>query len=524
MHSPPPEKPDSLADVFNSLLGGSSVGNRELAGLQFGPGCAYLVDASSNKVVYLEQKDNEALPSSLYELIAQGTSFEALIHPDDREGYDHALSRLTKNELSSPFEYRISTEKSAKWLAILDYRTPINDAEGTIIGYIGKIIEDHKKSQALEHRTRETQQELSAAAIRRFLHDFNNTIAGIYSLSELYSMPGSEMSSMLEGMGHICKSSTRAQKITQKIKEIVIPRETSATYHELEQLLKDSEEYILALLPKGTEFTINSEASSLPVHLDSLLFRQAMMHIASNSGAACHKNVHVTINCTSTTHGENKKPAARIDFIDNGSGINAENLGKALLPNFTTKDPETHHGIGLNLVKQFTEEHGGTLEIESAPDQGTTVSLLIPLVDLSETLSSVTETSHQTAATPQDASRTVLIYTWEDISRHPLLEQLRDNKWKYRIHLDPFQLMLDIKELGDEIDGIIIFLSDLDDKAAPLVQDLKQLEKSSKIALIAMAGKIDSWPSDLREGCGFEASSDAKPSALSKKLTKYFSP
>jgi signal transduction histidine kinase len=47
-------------------------------------------------------------------------------------------------------------------------------------------------------------------------------------------------------------------------------------------------------------------------------------------------------------------------------------------PFFTTKEG-TGPGLGLSICKRIVEEHGGRLELESAPGEGTTVRLSLPL-------------------------------------------------------------------------------------------------------------------------------------------------
>ncbi|MCI0524900.1 MAG: ATP-binding protein [Acidobacteria bacterium] len=65
-----------------------------------------------------------------------------------------------------------------------------------------------------------------------------------------------------------------------------------------------------------------------------------------------------------------------IKFADTGSGISPEAIKQIFEPYYSTKD--TGIGLGLPLTKKIIEEHGGQIEVESAPDQGAifTVTLL----------------------------------------------------------------------------------------------------------------------------------------------------
>ncbi len=68
-----------------------------------------------------------------------------------------------------------------------------------------------------------------------------------------------------------------------------------------------------------------------------------------------------------------------ISFIDTGSGMSAENLGRVFEPYFTTKPSGT--GLGLLIVRRIVREHGGELSIESSEGKGLTLTIRLPYID-----------------------------------------------------------------------------------------------------------------------------------------------
>jgi len=62
---------------------------------------------------------------------------------------------------------------------------------------------------------------------------------------------------------------------------------------------------------------------------------------------------------------------------DTGPGMDEEELRQATIPFFTKRSDGT--GLGLSVAEYWVSQHGGTLQIESAPGQGTTVLVTLPL-------------------------------------------------------------------------------------------------------------------------------------------------
>ncbi|RYE73529.1 MAG: GHKL domain-containing protein, partial [Hyphomicrobiales bacterium] len=68
----------------------------------------------------------------------------------------------------------------------------------------------------------------------------------------------------------------------------------------------------------------------------------------------------------------------RVDIIDNGPGFPHEDRDRLLEPYMTTREKGT--GLGLAIVRKIIEEHGGTIELDDAPNQehGAMVRILLP--------------------------------------------------------------------------------------------------------------------------------------------------
>ena len=72
-----------------------------------------------------------------------------------------------------------------------------------------------------------------------------------------------------------------------------------------------------------------------------------------------------------------REDAVEIDISDTGVGIKPENIGRVFDPFFSTKDSGT--GLGLSLAHRIIENHGGVITVKSAPGEGTTFRVTLPL-------------------------------------------------------------------------------------------------------------------------------------------------
>jgi PAS domain S-box-containing protein len=107
-----------------------------------------------------------------------------------------------------------------------------------------------------------------------------------------------------------------------------------------------------------------------PLHLDKGQMLQAFYNITRNALQAMTDGGILTVKIKVSDG------LVAVSFCDTGSGIQAEDLGMVFDAYHTTKEEGT--GLGLMIVQRIMQDHGGQIEIESRPKQGTNVTLLLP--------------------------------------------------------------------------------------------------------------------------------------------------
>ena len=113
------------------------------------------------------------------------------------------------------------------------------------------------------------------------------------------------------------------------------------------------------------------------LHADKRALKQMMLNLLSNAVKFTPKDGEVSISASVAPDG-----AVELSVSDSGIGIAPQDMDKVLAP-FGQVDSalaREHEGTGLGvpLVKAMIELHGGTLDIDSAPGEGSTVTLRFP--------------------------------------------------------------------------------------------------------------------------------------------------
>jgi signal transduction histidine kinase len=106
------------------------------------------------------------------------------------------------------------------------------------------------------------------------------------------------------------------------------------------------------------------------VSLDADLFKQALLNLMLNAEQAMPQGGELIVQACA------ENGSVRLDLIDTGVGMTAEQAAQVFRPFFTTKP--AGNGLGLPTVRRIVEAHGGTIAIESEPGRGTKFTIELP--------------------------------------------------------------------------------------------------------------------------------------------------
>ncbi len=179
------------------------------------------------------------------------------------------------------------------------------------------------------------------------------------------STSGKNLLSIINGILDISKIEAGKMELNYELFNLY------STMDELKQLIKPLAD------KKGITVEFNRDEKPEKIYADRIKLKQILFNIASNSIKFTPKGGKVTISVAQAHD--------KIQFVvkDTGIGISEENKEKIFAP-FTQLDSSLSRfyegtGIGLFLVKQFVEMHGGKIWFESEVGKGTVFAFELPL-------------------------------------------------------------------------------------------------------------------------------------------------
>lgn len=134
--------------------------------------------------------------------------------------------------------------------------------------------------------------------------------------------------------------------------------------------------FVIIAETKHIRLNCNLGTENLKVHADTDMLNTVIRNFLSN--AIKFSNENSTIDITVARSGD----FARISVRDYGVGISEDRLASLFSSGKTTYGTKNEEGsgLGLQLCKDFAVKNGGDVEVESVHGEGSTFSVLIPLV------------------------------------------------------------------------------------------------------------------------------------------------
>ena len=271
-----------------------------------------------------------------------------------------------------PYRAETEFERAAGNRRVLGYSLRVLEGadgdEGTLI-----LFQDLTDVKKLERRARFNEQLAAVGELAAGIaHEIRNPLASISGSVQVLSNELSVGSTERRLMEIIGSESNRLSGILEEFLRFVRPQErrvasfdVATTISEVMEIFRLSDEVSDA---HTIELDVSPASSAISGDRDQI--RQIIYNMAKNAVRAMDAGGKLTI----SGHEEDGWYVVR--FSDTGRGMSPDELARLFTPFSTAFDGGT--GLGMAIVRRIVEDHGGAIDVESRPGEGTTVTIHLP--------------------------------------------------------------------------------------------------------------------------------------------------
>ena len=255
-------------------------------------------------------------------------------------------------------------------------------------------------------------------------HDFNNILTVILGYSNILLMDSGLARHQRENVEHILSSSEKAAQLTRGL--LTFSRKDSMELKtvDLNAVVRRLEKFLIRIIGEDIRLKVNTEGEAIFVNADAGQIEQVLMNLAANARDAMQKGGALEIGIA--LQDEAGDPTAQggglagryacITVSDTGDGMDEGTCKRVFEPFFTTKEEGKGTGLGMAIAYGIIKQHGGVIDVRSAPGLGTTFKIYLP-ADGNE---SRAQGKLLAAEAPSGGSETVLVAEDEEKVRNLL--------------------------------------------------------------------------------------------------------
>ncbi|MDH3320457.1 MAG: ATP-binding protein [Betaproteobacteria bacterium] len=255
----------------------------------------------------------------------------------------------------------------------------------------------HKLEQKVAERTRKLRAAEAGAAEREKLasvgllaagiaHELNNPLTGILTFSHVIRKKLADGSQDAEDLDLVIRETKRCATIIRRLLDFARQRPPEKKYADLNRVIADTVR--LVERPANLheiEITLDLDPGLPQVWIDEDLIKQVVMNVLVNAQHAITGKGSISVRSRRVPRPADSEPGAvpvpmvEVSIADTGCGIAAQDLKRIFDPFFTSKGVGKGTGLGLSVSHGIVVAHGGAIEVQSAPGEGSTFHIYLPM-------------------------------------------------------------------------------------------------------------------------------------------------
>jgi len=392
-------------------------------------------------------------------------------------GFEEAWEELSQTE-SGRGRCWIQLKDNAR--RMVDYCFKTNILPGQHLA----VLRDITEQQDLEEQLRQSQKmEAVGRLAGGVAHDFNNILGIISGHAELLQLSANQADSARAQ--RIIAATEKAASLTQQLLAFGRKQIMSLKLLNLSTIVEGLSSMLDCLMTPEIQINIQAEENLGLVRADQSQLEQVIMNLATNARQAMAEGGTMTITIDEF-HSSKDQPDlppgkyVRLAVSDTGIGMTEETQSRVFEPFFTTK--KMGSGLGLSTVYGIIKQSGGYVTVQSAPQQGSTFSVFLPVFS---SLDSSPAPAEPRKTMRMGGHETLLLVDSEEDLRNAATEYLEGCGYHVLTAGDGKQAV----EVADRYDGAISLL--ISDIVMPklsgrgLVEHVRSTRPNTNVLLIS---------------------------------------
>jgi PAS domain S-box-containing protein len=307
------------------------------------------------------------------------------IHPDDRTAWEARLQQAVARREPLQAEYRLRrADEQYRW--VLDVAVPRFDPAGRFLGLTGSSTDVTDRRQ-LEQRVAQTERTQAIAQLAGGIaHDFNNLLTGILGHVTLLEEETGLSPLGREDLGQIQQSAERAASLTRQLLAFTRRQAMAPRLLDLNQLVTGALSRLRRLAGEPVRVVWTPAPTVDPIVADANQLEQVLIHLATMARDSMPQGGTLELATRQERlEGGRARPSSPrggsyvvLEVRDTGRGMDATTIDQAMEPLLASGPGSEGAGYGLAAVYGIVRQAGGTVEVNSEPDRGTTFTLSFP--------------------------------------------------------------------------------------------------------------------------------------------------
>ncbi|HEV7577718.1 MAG TPA: PAS domain-containing protein [Caldimonas sp.] len=325
-------------------------------------------------------------------------TWSRIVHPDDRSAVRDAIARAgDSGDIAT--EYRVVHPDGAlHWLEAKG-RMFCDDAgrPARIVGFIVDVTGRHRAEEELRRLESRLRQAEKMEAIGRLAggiaHDFNNVLAGILAYGEMLFEQSPSDSAHRRYAQNVLAAAARGRGLVEQILTYSRSHPDKHVPVDITPVVAETLELLRGSLPADIVLEARIPNAPLVLISDPTQLHQVAMNLCSNAIQAMAEGGSLRVTLEAVEEPVERTLShcllaagrhVRLSVEDTGIGMDEATLAHVFEPFFTTKGVGKGTGLGLSLVYAIVTDSGGGIDVTSAPRQGSTFAIYLPLLAAAE--------------------------------------------------------------------------------------------------------------------------------------------